>query len=370
MGSDKIRHLLARPRADGAIRYHWQPSASLIALGLSAEALGTDAEQAHKRAIELNALGDSIRRLSSPATNGPPPGSVSRLFRDYKASDEFAELKPRTRGDYAYYLEKIEADFGAIMVRALTARVIKVYYKRQRKQVSVTWAYHILATFRTVLSWAVAEDWIKQNPALDVTMKSPAKRKVVWTLDQAQAYAVAGAALGWHSIVAMAHVFDSIGQSPVDVRTLPRKAYDGRTIDTSRAKTGRTGPPIPLFPTAIVALDAYLEASPRLPEAPLFTNDRIGGEWNESTLQKKHRQIRGAAGLPSKLQLQDFRTTALTEGGASSGTRDELRGLARHSTAQASEHYVHPDSHFVESIQRKRLAHRNKNGAKVGLAEE
>jgi len=71
-------------------------------------------------------------------------------------------------------------------------------------------------------------------------------------------------------------------------------------------------------------------------------------------------EIRRAASLPESLQLQDFRTTALTEAGASSGTRGEIPGLARHVTADASEHYVHPDARFVESIQQKRLARRRK----------
>ncbi|MES2294577.1 MAG: hypothetical protein V4527_14845 [Pseudomonadota bacterium] len=110
----------------------------------------------------------------------------------------------------------------------------------------------------------------------------------------------------------------------------------------------------------MVALDAYLAANPRLTDAPLFTNDKIGGAWNESTLQKTHRKIRRVADLPQNLQIQDFRTTALTEAGASSGTRDEIRGLARHAIADASEHYVHPDGRYVESIQEKRLAPRNK----------
>ena len=174
--------------------------------------------------------------------------------------------------------------------------------------------------------------------------------------------------LGWLSIVAMAHVFDSIGQSPVDVRTLTRGSYDGRTINVGRQKTGVTGAPIPLFPEAKAALDGYLAGEPaKLPDAPLFTHDRIGGMWNRFTLNKVHAKIRKSAGLPAYLQLQDFRTTVQTEGGAAGGTVDELRGLARHSTRSAGEHYVHPDGRFIESIQEKRLAHRNKRGEKVGM---
>jgi hypothetical protein len=223
------------------------------------------------------------------------------------------------------------------MVRAISPKVVKTYYKRVRREVSVTWAYHILATFRTVMSWAVSEDWIERNPALDVTMKSPQRRTVVWMPEQCATYIAKAEELGWHSIVAIANVFDSIGQSPVDVRTLKRGSYNGRGIAVARSKTGQGGSPIPLFPVNKAALDNYLASQPTgLPTAPLFTNDRIGGEWNESTLQKVHRRIRRAAGLPERLQLQDFRTTAATEGGAASGTRDELCGLLQHATGEAS----------------------------------
>lgn len=366
MGEDNIRHLLAKRLATGETAYFWNPSKTLRSLGMVPEALGKIATVARSRAVELNNQADGLRRSARQGSNGPAPGSLSRLVADFQLSDEFAELKPRTRKDYAYYLGKTELEFGHLAVGALTALVIKTYYKRVRREVGITWSYHILATLRTVLSWAVSENWIKTNPALDVKMKAPAKRKVIWQPEEAAAYIAQAAAMGWHSIAAMAAVFDSIGQSPVDVRNLCRRAYDGRCIDVARAKTGMEGPPIPLFPASVQALDLYLATQPaKLPDAPLFTHDRIGAVWNESSLQKVHRSIREAAGLPANLQLQDFRTTAATEGGAASGTVDELRALQRHSTRSAGEHYVHPDDRYIESIQQKRLAHRNKTGQKV-----
>jgi hypothetical protein len=367
VGTDYIRHLVER-RNKAGVRFFWQPSKTVRSLGLVPEALGSDLGKAKLRANELNNMADEIRRAGKTGTNGPLPGTFGKLVAEYKASDELAELKPRTRHDYEYYLGKIELAFGHVMVRSLTPKVIKTYYKRMKRTVSPTWGYHVLAMFRTVLSWAESEDWITSNPALAVKMKSPPKRKVQWKPEQAQAYIAKAKELGWHSVAAMAHVFDSIGQSPVDTRTLLQKSYDGRAIDVSRAKTGIEGAPIPLFPEAKAELDAYLATQPtKLPEAPLFTHDKIGGEWKESTLAKTHGQIRAAAGLPKALQLQDFRTTVQTEGGAAGGTVDELRGLARHSTRTAALHYVHPDTRYVEAIQEKRLAHRNKKGQKVGI---
>jgi site-specific recombinase XerD len=369
MGGDAIRHLLAKRLANGETAYFWNPSKTLRNLGLTAEALGRDEPKAKRRALELNNLADEVRRTAKGTSNGPLPGSVSRLFSDYMQSEEFGELRERTRKDYRYYLEKIEAEFGHLPVSSLTPLVIKAYYRRIRNERSVTWAYHVLSTLRAVLSWAVSEDWIPKNPALDVSVKSPPKRTVRWEPEQAKAYIAKAYELGWASIAVMALVFDSTAQSPIDVRLLKKSNYDGYAISNVRIKTGVTGAPIPLFPEAKAALDDYLGTRPSLlPEAPLFVNDRIGGEWVYSTLCKRHNEIRAAAGLPKRLQLQDFRRTAQTEAGAAGGTVDEIRGLARHSTRSAAEHYVHPDGRFIEAVQSKRLASRNKSGSKVRMS--
>lgn len=361
MGEDKIRHLLPKPRADGSVAYYWNPSKTIRDLGMVPEALGTDAAKAKQRATELNGMADAARRSNRAGDNGPKPGSVALLFRDYQTSDEFKELKPRTRDDYSYYLGKIEAQFRDVLVIGMTARVCKTYYKRLRRDKGVVWSYHVLATLRAALTWAVSEDWIKTNPALSFEIQNPRKRTVVWEPDQGDAYRSSATALGWHSVAVMVLVFDCIGQSPGDVRMLTRRAYDGERISVTRAKTGISDAPILLWPDVRAALDAYLATRPTLhPDAPLFAHDTLGGFWKESTLAKTHNIIRKQAGLPKQLQLQDFRRTAQTEGGAAGGTVDELRGLARHATRTAALHYVHPDERFVDAIQEKRATLRTK----------
>ena len=71
-----------------------------------------------------------------------------------------------------------------------------------------------------------------------------------------------------------------------------------------------------------------------------------------------------SVGLPKELQLQDFRRTGQTEAGAGKATVDEIRALARHTPREAGEHYVIPDDRFVENVQKKRLALRNKTRKK------
>lgn len=366
MGGDMVRHLRTKRLADGRFAFFWQPSATLKALGLSAEALGHDATAATKRAVELNSIADDIRATKREGGNGPRPGTLSSLFSSFKVSHEWGELKPRTRKDYSYYLEKIEVEFGHLAVRTITARVIKAYYRRLIDERGATWAYHVVGTFRTALSWAVSEDWIERNPALDIRVRGPRKRKVMWLPEQTTSYVAKAREMGWNSVATMVEVFDCIGQSPVDVIGMRARAYDGRAISVTRTKTGVSDAPIPLWPDVVEAVDAYLGTRPKLhPDASLFVNEKTGKPWVVSTLAKVHSLIRAAADLPKELQLQDFRRTAQTEAGAAGATADEIRALARHSTRSAALHYVHPDSRYVNSAQAKRGAVRNERARSV-----
>jgi hypothetical protein len=196
-------------------------------------------------------------------------GSLSRMVAAFKASDEFAELKPRTRKDYAYYLDKIEMEFGHLPVAAMSALVIKEYYKRVRREKSVTWSYHIMGSLHATMSWGVSENWLEKNPALDVVVKSPPKRTVKWEPEQAGTYIKKACELGWASIAGMAYVFDSTAQSPIDVRLLTLGNYDGLRISNARIKTGVTDAATPLPPTPKPPwTPIWPPGQPCLPDAP------------------------------------------------------------------------------------------------------
>jgi len=159
-------------------------------------------------------------------------------------------------------------------------------------------------------------------------VKSPPKRTVKWEPEQAGIYIKKACELGWASTAVMANMFDSTAQSPIDVRSLTLGNDDGLRISNAQIKTGVTDAAIPLLPDAKAALDAYLATrTAMVPDAPLFVNDRIWGQWVYSTLCKVHSEIRAAAGLPKKLRLQDFRRTAQTEAGAAGGRLTRYRVL-------------------------------------------
>lgn len=372
MGRDKIRHLRAKLLDSGDTAFYWQPSQSVKALGLVAEALGTDRERAATRARHLNAMADEMRaNPGRSAGNGPAPGTVALLFAQYLKSVEvmgepgnpaLPGLKARTQKDLRYYLDKVEREFGQVRVAGMTPKVIKTYYQRVARERGITWAYHIVWALRCALSWAVSENWIAANPALQVEIKGPPKRTVQWTPDEAETFLWAAIAGGWWSIAVGADLMDCTAQSPVDIWKLKVKDYDGAAIvDEARAKTGHEGARRLLWPNTKARLDAYLESRPALhPEAPLLANDKTGTAWVEVSRHKTFAKIRNAADLRRELQLQDFRRTAMTEARKAGATSIEVQNLARHASPRTQDRYVQPDPTFVDAAQAKRLEYRKK----------
>lgn len=373
MGQDKIRHLREKTLTDKSIAFFWQPSKSVKKLGLVAEALGTDRALAEARARHLNK--DADERRANPgrsAGNGPAPGTIALLFAQYLKSVEvmgeagnpaLPGLKPRTQKDLRYYLDKVEREFGEVRVSAMTPKVIKTYYQRVARERGITWAYHIVWALRCALSWAVSENWIAGNPALQVEIKGPPKRTVQWSPDEAEAFLWHAIAGGWLSIAAGADLMDCTAQSPVDVWKLKAADYDGAAIvDEARAKTREDGARRLLWPNVKARLDAYLATRPPLhPGAPLLANDKTGTAWVESTRHKVFARIRKAAGLRPELQLQDFRRTAMTEARKAGATSIEVKNLVRHASERTQERYIQPDATFVDAAQAKRLKYRTQN---------
>jgi hypothetical protein len=71
MRDRKVRHLVAKPNADGSRRFYWQPSAELRAGGWRVQPLGHDEAAAIAKAEQINAEVDASRR--KPVATPRPP---------------------------------------------------------------------------------------------------------------------------------------------------------------------------------------------------------------------------------------------------------------------------------------------------------
>lgn len=261
-----------------------------------------------------------------PAPRRIGEGSVAALICDYRASDEFQALKPKTQRDYLRMLE-VFAPVDHHAADAVRRRHIRELRKtlagRARTQKLFTQVASALFNF------GVDNDHCALNPAARMKRIGKAKSYIAWTdqncvdfeASSPPCQVLTGYMLGRFA-----------GQRRGDVLRMARTAYDGACIEVRQEKTDE-----PLTIPAHRRLKAYLDGLPK--NALLFIVDENGRPVEESTFSKQFRSALDAAGLP-QLHFHGLRHAAgraLAEAGCSS---HEIQAITGHRTLQMVEHYT------------------------------
>lgn len=163
--------------------------------------------------------------------------SWNALIKDYRSSDRWRDLKPRTRQDYEKVLEYISEKNGARDVRTLTrADVIAAQRKNEHR---TRFANYIPQMFVVLCEHAIDIGWLKDNPAKGVrALKTPAERKQAhvpwpdWAVEHFR-----GKSEGLPRLI-----FEiGIGsvQRPSDWLRFTWGDYDGESLKITQGKTGR-----------------------------------------------------------------------------------------------------------------------------------
>ena len=138
--------------------------------------LGHDRAAALARVAPLEALAPSAVAL----------GSLSALIIEYKQSDRYTRLKPRTRELYRGYLDQMRRDYGDLPFRGIRASHIEAIKRAHAATPSK--ANMILALFRILLGYAVKMDYLRHNAAEKPGRLPPAKRSEVWAVEDEERF--------------------------------------------------------------------------------------------------------------------------------------------------------------------------------------
>lgn len=98
---------------------------------------------------------------------GAAEGTFERLITEYKASPEWARLRPATQRDYAMYLDRLAVEAGDRLVADTTRKTI--YQMRDAMASTPVAANHMLAVLRTIIEWGIPRDYSEDNPVVGVT---------------------------------------------------------------------------------------------------------------------------------------------------------------------------------------------------------
>jgi integrase len=273
----------------------------------------------------------------------PPPrqvsdASVAALIREYRGSEEYLDLKPKTQRAY----ERMLDIFASIDHRAIRRRHIRELRKTFAGKGRTQQLFGQVASL--LFNFAIDNDYCETNPASRLKRVGKASSYKAWTDAECATFEVSnlprhvmtGYMLGRYT-----------GQRRGDVLKMARSAYSSGMIAVKPSKTERhSRDNEQLFIPAHKRLMAYLAELPK--EALLFVVDANGRPVDETTFSKDFRAALDAAGLPH-LHFHGLRHTAgaaLAEAGCS---EKEIMAVLGHKTIAMVQKYT-------QGARRKRLA--------------
>lgn len=308
MARIKVRYFTERSGAlkpDGtrAMRYFWQPSKALEAAGFALKRLDDNRAIALQEAEAENAKLDRWRAGQKDAVPAEGKGTLAALIVDYRKSDEYRELKPKTRVGYEWALRVIGEWGGDVAVPLISRKRCKVFHNAM-KETAPAKARLVFAVLRLVMEHGVREEWIESNPAAGHRFKRvKAKKGLLWSREAIEAFVALADAVGFHSIGTAVLLNEWLGQREGDLIELPRAAWQsGRGIvDVSQSKTGADVLlPLAMVPHLVARIEAELVNRERtiarhggtiLP-VTLLVCETTGRAWTESYFQHTLKDIR------------------------------------------------------------------------------
>lgn len=305
-------HPVPKRLADGTVKryyYAWKGGPRLVGEPGSAEFIASY-EAAHR-----------TRRT-------PPPGTLHKVIADFKISDEFKGLKPRTQKDYLRHISTIEQKFSTLPLAALDdPRINRVLLEWRNKLPGgarqADYAYTVLTR---ILSWARdcgLTSW--RAPARVKKLYYGDRSEKIWLPEHIAAFlAVCSTELR----LALSLALDT-GQRQGDLLMLPWSAYDGEWI---RLKQRKTGQKVEIPVTA--DLKALLEKTPR--RSPIIMTNTKGRPWKEHGFSSMWRRAKDAAGIKG-LTFNDLRGTAVVRLAEAGCTIPQIASITGHSFKSAAE---------------------------------
>ena len=274
--------------------------------------------------------------------------SFAALIADYRESDRWAGLKPRTRSDYEKVLIYIEEKIGSRDVRAFTRPDAIAAQKANSHR--IRFANYVVQILVVLMEHAIDIGWVKDNPAKGVkALKTPEHKKQMhvpwpdWAVD-----------LFREKVSGQARLIFEIGvgtvQRPGDWVAFCWGDYDGENLSLRQNKTDK---PLILPCTRQLkeALDcerAGLEATP-IAARPILTT-KGGGRMSYRYMAQIMLKERKRLGLEA-YDLHALRYRGVMELAWAGCDDDEIASYSGHATKEMIAKYAGEARQIVRARQ-------------------
>ena len=275
----------------------------------------------------------------------PPSGVLLGLLQGYQASEDFRQLRDRTRADYVRQIRIIEKQFGDFPLSALTDRRTRGVFMAWRDNLAVRsrrQADYAFVVLSLVLAWAMDRGLIATNPcARGGRVYRGTRVDKIWTADDEAAF-LKSAPVHLHLPLLLALW---TGQRQGDLLRLPWSAYDGARIRLRQSKTG-----VPVSFKVGAPLKAMLDRSTKRSTIILTNSD--GKPWTADGFRVSWRKAQAAAGVVG-VTFNDLRGTAVTRLALVGCTEAEIAAITGHTLRDVRSildaNYLHRDPALADA---------------------
>ena len=276
-------------------------------------------------------------------------GTLQGILNAFQQSTDWEDLAPRTQLDYVKQIRRIEKQFGAFPLVALSDRRTRGILmgwrddlaRSSRRQADYAW--QVMAR---VLSWALGRGLVAANPCeKGGRVYRGSRAESIWTDADERAF-LASAPKHLHLPLILALW---TGQRQGDLLKLTWPQYDGERI---RLKQGKTGMRV-VIPVG-APLRAMLEPLRQKVGRILLNTD--GDPWTEDGFRSSWGKAQRAAGILG-VTFNDLRGTAVTRLALAECTEAEIATITGHSMRDVRSildaHYLRRDEGLAENAIRK-----------------
>ncbi len=360
-----------RVKKDGETVHYWNPHRAVKGSSSSLSTIRlpdgiTDEEIVAECQRLTQQLKEEIRLLNTPAEFD---GTISTLINCYRedTTSSLHSVKHSTRiRDYEPSLRVLDKSVGKRRVDKLVASDFKRWYSDWRKK-GHRRAAGAIKLLRVIISYGAGErlHGCSQARAIlsDMRFEQPPPREIAMTYDQCLAIVKKSAELECPSIgfvealkfeTALRRI-DIIGEwAPVPeggefrwTGLMAKSISKGMILSLKTSKTGAAvARDLNSYPLVEEALKAF-----KIPDiGPVVIDEDHGKPYWENRYTEKFRKVRDAAGVPSNVWSMDSRAGAVSETVEATGSLEDARDLATHTTTKTTRRYSRGDG--LESSRR------------------
>ena len=315
--------------------------------------LGSDITAAKKSALDL--YNEWLKLSGKPQIMEEKPkykrGTVAHLYARFKQTETWKRKKLATVKEWNYYWPYIENHLGDVSLNRVTPTVFEKFYMSIEREHGPDIRWRVVKISRALFNDAVKRQLISSSPCMILPNTKPKPRNQMWIAREVIKLIQTAQDNNYEPMALALRVAWETLLSPVDIRTLPRKAlksnHDGYFIETERTKTGKQAYGA-LSDDLGKDLTTYIEGLgfDLLPHEPILRTRRDRARYTKARFGSDFSAVRKLAfGPDEKRFFMDIRRSGNVEadlGGASADDRAEILANALHKDAYLEQTYTPP----------------------------